>query len=146
MSLQVTLLKVYQIMRPKGYTQTNAFINSIFQYGWNVISQSLCKQIKVINLSLSHHLGIKQENKNSPFNTRTRNGKVKQVRVQIEISESKYSVCEYLCNSVGKRNRAPTEILSNLIGQVKDGCLLARLLDYTLKSTGFHSLKKGSSQ
>lgn len=80
-------------MRPKGYTN-KYFINSIFQYAWNVISQFLCEQIKVIDLHLSHHLGIKQESKNSPFKMRTRNGKVKYVRVQIEISKSKFSICE----------------------------------------------------
>lgn len=76
-------------MRPKGYTN-KYIINSIFQHGWNVISQFLCKQIKVINLSLSQHLGIKQESKNFPLDMRTRNGKVKHVRDQIEISKNKF--------------------------------------------------------
>lgn len=89
-------------MRPKGYTN-KYFINSIFQHGWNVISQFLYKQIKsLINHGLSHHLGIKQESKNSPLNMRTKNGKVNHVRYQIEISKNKFQSLN-LCNSEGKQ-------------------------------------------
>lgn len=135
MSLQVTLLKVYQIVRPKGYTQTNAFINSIFQCGWNVISRFLCKQIKVINLSLSHHLGIKQETMNSPFNMRTRNEKVKQVRLFKEKIFNLWIYATVWREEIGSLVQSPTwEVKSKTNGKY--------IWPHSPKAVGFHCLKQ----
>lgn len=128
-------------MRPKGYPQTNAFINSIFQCGWNVVSQFLCKQIKVINLSLSHHLGIKQETKNSPFNMRTRNEKVKQVRL---FKEKIFNLWIYATVSE-EEIESWFNILQSERSRQRRMVTRQTIWPHSVKDIGFHCLKQAKS-
>lgn len=77
------------------------FINSIFQHEWNTILKLLCKQIKSINLSLSHHFGLCKQ-ASSPLSISGPEMEVVSQRVYKLRSQREDLQCINQCNSVKK--------------------------------------------